>query len=116
MQTAEYEIEYTDKDGINLSISFTAEYEHEDIGIGSYEYWGSRATDKHIVCTCSSISIDSATNEDGLDIVGSLDKELLKRIESHCEEHANEHAPEPEDDGDYDEDRPSPYEDESYTD
>lgn len=100
--TNEYEIEYTDKDGINLSIYFEAEFEKEDIGIGPYEYWGARYTDKQIVMTCSNVSIQSATNEDGVDVLGSLDKNLISRIESSCEEYANEHAPDPsDDDGDY---------------
>lgn len=100
--TQEFEIEYTDADGINLSIYFTAEYEKEDIGIGAYEYWGARCNDKRIVYTCSGVSIDSATNEDGVDIAGALDKTLRERIESHCEEYANENAPDPsDDDGDY---------------
>lgn len=99
--TNEYEIEYNDKDGINLSIYFEAEYEKEDIGIGPYEYWGARCNDKHIVMTCCDIRLQSVTNEDGVDILGTMDKSLRDRIESHCEEYANEHAPDPDDDDDY---------------
>lgn len=104
-----YEIEYTTKDNVVLTIAFSAEFEVEDRGIGAYEYWGAKCNDVDLVNVCCDIVVGSAINEDGEDIYESLPDSEKKRINEYAEEHANENAPEADgcsDFGDYDEDIP----------
>lgn len=91
--TNDYEIEYETKDGICLTLCFTAEFEAEDHGIGPYEYWGAKCRDIQWVNVCQGIEDIVALNEDGEDIFDSLPDSEKKRIESWAEEYANENAP-----------------------
>ena len=113
----QYQTEYN-HNGDTLVISFTAEFEQEDVGIGSYEYWGARCNDVQMEFVCQSVGIDSVKKSDGLDFTDAIKGKLLDKIVSHCESYADANAPVIEgvdyDDGEYDEDQPDVYENENY--
>jgi hypothetical protein len=90
-------MEYTDieyeLDGICYTLSFEAEFEAEDIGIGAYEYWGAKCRDVHWVNTCTGIDTIRLEDEEGNDIYDTLTKAQQDAIDDYCEEYANENAP-----------------------
>lgn len=87
------DIEYELKDGTIVILSFEAEYEAEDHGIGGYEYWGAKCNDVQWVNVCTDVGDIRAENEEGEDIYDSLSPDEQKAIASYCEEYADEHAP-----------------------
>jgi hypothetical protein len=90
-------MEYTDIEyelnGICYTLSFEAEFEAEDIGIGAYEYWGARSRDVHWVNNCTDVDSIRLEDEDGNDIFDGLSKQDRASIEEYCTEYANDNAP-----------------------
>jgi hypothetical protein len=90
-------MEYTDIEyelnGICYTLSFEAEFEAEDIGIGAYEYWGARSRDVHWVNNCTAVDSIRLEDEDGNDIFDGLSKQDRVSIEDYCTEYANDNAP-----------------------
>jgi hypothetical protein len=88
------DIEYELDNGEIVTLSFEAEFEAEDIGIGSYEYWGAKCRDVHWVNNCTAVDSIRVVNEEGDDVWDRLGQSLQTEIEDYCTEYANEHAPE----------------------
>ena len=90
-------MEYTDieyeLDGIAYTLSFEADFEPEDIGIGAYEYWGAKCRDVQWVNNCTEVYGFSLVDEEGNDIYDTLTKAQQDAIDSYCIDYANEHAP-----------------------
>jgi hypothetical protein len=86
----DYEYEF---DGVQVSVSFDAEYEAEDDGIGSYEYWGAKCRDVYWVNRCQEVTITSVVTEDGRDILDDLDPKTVKTMENDFIETADEYPP-----------------------
>ena len=91
--TNEYEVEYETKDGICLTLCFTAEFEPEDHGIGAYEYWGAKCRDVQWVNVCQDVYDIATLNEEGDDVYDDLPDSEKKRIDAWAMEHADENAP-----------------------
>jgi hypothetical protein len=92
MKTYE-DIPYELENGDFVSLTFTAEFELEDHGIGSYEYWGAKCRDIQWVSVCQEVYDIYANDESGEDIIDSLDKKQRSSILDFCNEYADRNPP-----------------------